>query len=98
MGSSIRRFAILFCTTVPLMMSADRVVEDETTQTLVFRKIAVPAATFSQQYATQRAREFLAENTHRKMIRLTLVPDEKPATYSRLGCDHCDPYRFWRTQ
>jgi hypothetical protein len=98
MGLSIRRFAILFCATAPLMMSADRVVEDETTQTLVFRKIALPSATFSQQYATQRVREFLAENTRRKMIRLTLVPDEKPATYSRFGCSHCDPYRFWRAQ
>jgi len=82
----------------PLMISADRTLEDETTQTLVFRKIAVPAQTFSQQYATQRARQFLAENINRKMIRLTLVPDEKPATYPRVGCDHCDPYRFWRMQ
>lgn len=80
------------------MISADRIVEDETTPTLVFRKIAVPANMFNQQYAAQRAREFLAENANLRMIRLTIVPDEKPATYSPLGCDHCDPYRFWRME
>ena len=80
------------------MMSAGRVIEDETTPTLVFQKIAVPATTFGHQYATQRVREFLAEDSHLRMIRLTLVPDEKPATYSRLGRDHCDPYWFWRMQ
>lgn len=82
----------------PLMISADRILEDETTPTLVFRKIAVPVQAFNQSYATQRARQFLAENAKLKMIRLTLVPDERPATYTRLGCDHCDPYRFWRAQ
>ena len=90
--------AFLFCATAPLMFPADRILEDETTPTLVFRKIAVPSEVFSQQYAMQRARQFLAENAHLKMIRLTLVPDEKPATYSQAGCDHCPAYRFWRAQ
>ena len=63
-----------------------------------FHAIAIPAETFSQQYATERARQFLAENATMKMIRLTLVPDEPPATYTRVGCDHCDPYGFWRMQ
>ncbi len=81
-----------------LTIAADRILEDETTQTLVFRKIAVPVQTFSQSYALQQARQFLAENAKPKMIRLTLVPDEKPATYTRFGCDHCNPYGFWRAQ
>lgn len=94
----VPRLAFLLLAVAPLIVSADRVLEDETTQTLIFRKIAVPVETFTQQYATQIFRYFLAENAKMKMIRLILVPDEKPATYTRFGCDHCDPYRFWRSQ
>jgi hypothetical protein len=99
MARSIQRLVMVFCTMPSLMIAANRVVEDETTQTLVFRKIAVPVAEFNHDSATQQARKFLVANTDsKKMIRLTLVPDQKPATYTRFGCDHCDPYRFWRTQ
>ena len=98
MGGAIRKLAFLLWAMPTVMISADRVLEDQTTKTLVFRKIAVPPQTFSQQYAIQQARRFLVENANLKMIRFTLVPDEKPATYARAGCDHCPPYRFWRGQ
>lgn len=94
----ICRIAVLLLAIGRLTISADRVLEDETTRTLVFRKIAVPVTTFSRPYAMQRAREFLVKNTQFKIIRLTLVPDEDRATYSAFGCDHCPPYQFWRMQ
>ena len=94
----VTRSLVLLSATAPLMIPGDRVLEDQTTETLVFRKLAVPAQTFSRQYATQQARQFIADNATMKLIRLTWVPDEKPATYSLFGCDHCDPYRFWRAQ
>lgn len=58
----------------------------------------MPTQSFGQEYALQRARQFLAETANMKMIRLTLVPDEKPAIFSAAGCDHCEPYQFWRGQ
>jgi hypothetical protein len=94
----VTRSLVLLSATAPLMIPGDRVLEDQTTETLVFRKLAVPAQTFSRQYATQQARQFIADNATMKLTRLTWVPDEKPATYSLFGCDHCDPYRFWRAQ
>ena len=53
---------------------------------------------FSRQYAIGWARLFLASNRHLKLIHATLVPDGPPANLSRVGCDHCDPYRWWRSQ
>ena len=94
----VARSALLLAAIARVMISDDRILEDKTTQSLTFRKIAVSTSTFNQQYATQRARQFLSENANFRMIRLTLVPDERPATYSGLGCDHCEPYSFWRRQ
>src|SRR5690348_5397250 len=79
-------------------IAADRVLEDTVTPTLVFRKVAVPQQGFSRQLVIDRCMKFFAENPAIKMARLTIVPDIKPATYSLIGCDHCDPYRFWRMQ
>ena len=77
-------------------MAADRVLEGTVTKTLIFRKIAVPVQGFDRRIATQRASQFLADNPATRMARLTIVPDMKPATYYPAGCDHCDPYTFWR--
>src|ERR1700677_1156826 len=90
--------AFLLFAMAPVLARADRTLDDKTTSTLIFRKIAVPATVFSKDYAVERSRRFLAENPTKKMIRLTLVPDEKPAIFSLVGCDHCDPYHFWRGQ
>jgi hypothetical protein len=90
--------AILACVAAPLIVAANRTLEDTVTQTLVFRKIAVPVPEFDRNLATQLANQFLADHRNVKMVRLTIVPDMKPATDSLLGCDHCDPYTFWREQ
>lgn len=80
------------------LIGADRVIADQTTATLVFRKIAVEPDIFSKEYATERARQFLKANAKFKMIRWTLVPDEKPANYTVTSCDHCPFYPFWLKQ
>jgi hypothetical protein len=98
MGRWIAGFMVLLHATRGIVIAADRVIEDQTTATMIFRKVAVPASIISQQYALERARQFLLDNSGAKMIRLTMVPDAEPATYSLMGCDHCDPYRFWRMQ
>lgn len=72
--------------------------EDESDATIVFRKIAVSGTVFDEQFVVKRCREFLAANGDKRLIRYTLVPDEKAATIGWLGCDHCEPYPFWRMQ
>lgn len=76
----------------------DRTLEDQSSPTIVFRKIAVSGERFDEQYVIQRCHEFLAENKDKKLIRYTIVPDEPGATMGWLGCDHCKPYPFWRMQ
>jgi hypothetical protein len=61
----------------------------------VFRTIAISRDRFDQQYVVARCRAFLAENQDKKLIVLTLVPDQRNATFGALGCDHCKPYPFW---
>jgi hypothetical protein len=78
--------------------ASDRTLEDESSPTIVFRKVAVSGDTFDEQYVVKRSREFLANNTDKKLIRYTLVPDTLEATIGASGCDHCDPYPFWRVQ
>lgn len=90
--------ALFLVHTASSVIAADRVLEDQTTATMIFRKVAVPASTLTQQYAVEQSRLFLLSNGAKRMVRLTIVPDQKAATYSLVGCDHCDPYRFWRMQ
>jgi hypothetical protein len=78
--------------------ATDRSVEDESSPTIIFRKIAVSGERFDEQYVLRRCRDFLAENKDKKLIRYTLVPDETVATTAWIGCDHCKPYPFWRMQ
>jgi hypothetical protein len=78
--------------------ASDRTLEDESSPTIVFRKVAVSGDTFDEQYVVKRSREFLANNKDKKLIRYTLVPDTLEATIGASGCDHCDPYPFWRVQ
>jgi hypothetical protein len=92
----MRAIALFLCAATPLLFPADRILRDQTSSTLAFRRIAVPRDALTLGYATRRARDFLAQNSQLKMIQLTLVPDEKAATYALFGCDHCHPYSFWR--
>jgi len=78
--------------------ASDRTLEDESSSTIIFRKIAVSGEKLEEQYVVQRSREFLAKNKDKKLIRYTLVPDEPGATIGAIGCDHCKPYPFWRIQ
>src|ERR1700677_2928757 len=89
--------AVLF-SSVSLLTGAERVLEDTVTNTLIFRKVALPPQAFNQAAVIQLAREFLAHNPKVKMARLTVVPDMKPAALSLIGCDHCESYKFWRGQ
>jgi hypothetical protein len=89
-------FAIIFTTLS--MFASDRILEDESDSTIVFRKVAVSGETFDEQYVLKRCREFLIENGDKKLVTYTLVPDQTGATIGLLGCDHCKPYPFWRTQ
>jgi hypothetical protein len=77
--------------------ASDLVVADAHSRTIVFRMIAVSGQNFDEQYVVQRCRQFLKENKNKKLIRFTLFPDE-PGVKVGVGCDHCEPYRFWRTQ
>lgn len=80
------------------LQAADRVLVDESSPSIVFRMIAVSADAFSEEYVIRRCRSFLADNQEKKLIVLTLVPDQPNATFSTLGCDHCKPYPFWMIQ
>ena len=88
-------FGLIFAT---LALASDRTLEDESDSTIVFRKVAVAGETFDEQYVLKRCREFLTANRDKKLIRFTLVPDQPGATIGSIGCDHCKPYPFWRTQ
>jgi hypothetical protein len=81
-----------------LSIASDRTLEDQSSSTIIFRKIAVSGEQFDEQYVIHRCRDFLAANKDKKLIRYTLVPDEKGATIGWTGCDHCKAYPFWRTQ
>jgi hypothetical protein len=89
-------FGVLFAPS--LSFASDRTLEDASSPTIVFRKIAVSGERFDEQYVLQRCREFLAGHKDKKLIRYTLVPDEKVAAIGWIGCDHCKPYPFWRMQ
>jgi hypothetical protein len=89
-------FSFLFAAV--LSRATDRSLEDASSRTIVFRKIAVSGERFDEQYVLQRCREFLAGNKDKTLIRFTLVPDEKVAAIGWTGCDHCKPYPFWRMQ
>jgi hypothetical protein len=89
-------FGFMFATVIA--MSSDRIMEDQSSATIVFRKIAVSGEGFDEQYVLQRCREFLVGNKNKKLVRYTLVPDEPGATVGWTGCDHCTPYPFWRMQ
>lgn len=86
-------FSISFLFVAVLSLASDRTLKDQTSPTIVFRKIAISGERFGEQYVIQRCREFLATNKDKKLIRYTLVPDEKRATVGWFGCDHCKPYR-----
>ena len=79
-------------------IASERTLEDQSSPTIVFRKIAISGEQFDEQTVIHRCREFLAANKEKKLIRYTLVPDEKGATIAWTGCDHCKAYPFWRTQ
>jgi hypothetical protein len=66
------RSAILLCVVAPVMMSADRVLEDETTQTLVFRKIAVPRGS-STKSGGRSSRYGTHMDSHRMKTRFLFV-------------------------
>jgi len=89
-------FGIMFAAV--LSPASDRSLEDQSSPSIVFRKVAVSGERFDEQYVLQRCRDFLAANKDKKLIRYTLVPDEKMATIGWIGCDHCKPYPFWRMQ
>ena len=84
----------LLCAAAPPAVSAERILAQRTAPTFTLQKIAFPVLMFSRQYAIGWARLFLASNRHLKLIQATLIPDGPPANLSRVGCDHCDPYRW----
>ena len=51
------------------LFASDRIVEDESSPTIVFRKIAVAGKKFDEKYAVQRCREFLSANQDKDFIR-----------------------------
>jgi hypothetical protein len=81
-----------------LSQASDRIVYDQSSETMVFRGIAVSEETFNEHYVIGRGRQFSAQNADKKLIVLTLAPDEPNANFIAIGCDHCKPYPFWRGQ
>jgi len=82
--------------TASLSQASDRIVYDQSSETMVFRGIAVFGETFNEHYVISRCRQFLTQNTDKKLIMLTLGPEGPNAPIAGLGCDHCKPYPFWR--
>jgi hypothetical protein len=89
---------VLLLVSSMLAVASDRTLFEEASPTIIFRGIAVSGERFDQQCVIGRSRKFLAANNSKKLIVLTLVPDEPDANISLMGCDHCKPYPFWRMQ
>lgn len=83
---------------VALMQASDRILSDEKSPGLVFRTVAVSGDAFDEQYVIRRCLTFLAENDEKRLIVLTLIPDQRNATRTVLGCTECRPYPPWMLQ
>lgn len=92
------RFWCVLIFAASVSYASDRTLEEEKSPDIIFRRVAVAGVRFDEQYVVQRCRQFLKTHQGKKLIRFTLVPDESAATIGWYGCDHCDPYPFWRAQ
>ena len=76
---SYMKLACFFLSSVMLVQASERLLSDQSSPTIVFRRIAVAANTFDEQYVIQRCRNFLSSED-KKLTVLTLVPDQPNAT------------------